>query len=158
MPPGEWALRHFPVSVTIVTLTIRVRGRRTRLKGLKTGGEVRMPKKILVADDDKAMLGLYDRIFSDTDYSVSKAASFSEASKLLAEKTFDLLITDFMFPDGLGTELAAIFRQKRRGAKCLLVTGSPSATPDLRSGFAGRCLEKPFKVEDLLEAVGQAFS
>lgn len=117
-----------------------------------------MSMKILVADDDKAMLGLYDRIFSATDYSVAKAGSFAEASKLIHEDSFDLLITDFMFPDGLGTELADIFRKVRSDAKCLLITGSPSAGHDLRCSSVDCLLEKPFKIEDFLEAVSKTLS
>jgi len=73
-----------------------------------------MPKSILVADDDKAMLGIYTRIFSGTDYLVSKAASFAEAAALINARSFDLLITDLQFPDGVGTDLIRLFEEKKK--------------------------------------------
>lgn len=112
-----------------------------------------MSIKILVADDDKSMLGLYDRIFSATDYSVAKAGSFAEASRLLREDRFDLLITDFMFPDGLGTELVSIFREIKSDARCVLVTGSPTPGQERACASVDCLLEKPFKVEELLGVV-----
>lgn len=116
-----------------------------------------MPKNILVADDDKAMISLYSRLFSGTDYCVSSALSFAEAARLLREKAYDLLITDFMFPDGVGTELIRIYSESGRG-KCLMVTGSPCAKDQLYCGCAYAYIEKPFKVRDLMNAVEKALA
>ena len=76
-----------------------------------------MPAKILVADDDRSMLNLYAKIFSGTEYSVTPAASFAEAASLLEKGEFDLLITDFMFPDGVGTELIRLFNEAKADAR-----------------------------------------
>ena len=116
-----------------------------------------MAAKILVADDDKSMLGLYDRIFSVTDYSVCKAESFAEASRLIREGGFDLLITDFKFYDGLGTDLARLFCELG-GGKCLLVTGSSPSTASISLADVHRLIEKPFKVEDFMKSVSEALA
>ena len=115
-----------------------------------------MPRSILVADDDKAMRNLYTLIFSRTDYSISMASSFTEAAELIRSNNYDLLITDLMLEDGLGTELIKMFEEKRDGAKSLLVTGSvaelePKQRPDIY-------FEKPFKVEVFMAAVSKALS
>jgi DNA-binding response OmpR family regulator len=115
-----------------------------------------MPKKILVADDDKAMLSLYARVFSKTGYRISPALSFEEAARLLREDSYDLLITDFMFPDGVGTELIRIFSESCKNGRCLMVTGSPCAKDRPECGCEYAYMEKPFKVEELLSAVKQA--
>lgn len=115
-----------------------------------------MPKKILVADDDKAMLGLYARVFSQTDYRLSPALSFEEAARLLREDSYDLLITDYMFPDGVGTELIRIFSESCKNGRSLLVTGSVCAKDRPDCGCEYAYLEKPFKVEELLSAVKKA--
>lgn len=115
-----------------------------------------MPVNILVADDDKAMLSLYSRIFSGNAYSISLAESFSEAASLIANNDYDLLVTDLMFPDGIGTELVKLFEKKRAGAKSLVVTGSvPLGNSLLKSG-ATAYFEKPFKVESFMAAVVNA--
>ncbi len=115
-----------------------------------------MPKKILVADDDKAMLNLYSRVFSQTEYRVSPALSFEEAARLLRENSYDLLITDFMFPDGVGTELIRLFSESSKNGKSLMVTGTPCAKERLDCGCEYDYMEKPFKVEELLTAVKKA--
>lgn len=116
-----------------------------------------MPIKILVADDDKSILRLYSRIFSGKEYAITKAETFAEASALLRANSYDLLITDLMFPDGVGTELIKIFNKSKADAKSLLVTGTPQAKELLdRDGVD--YLEKPFKVEQFIEAVNKILS
>ena len=113
-----------------------------------------MPRSILVADDDKAMLNIYKRIFSDTGYSISLASSFTEAAGLINSSNYDLLVTDLMLQDGLGTELIRMFEKKRDGARSLLVTGSlAELAPEQRPEAY---LEKPFKLEVFMAAVNRA--
>ena len=115
-----------------------------------------MPGSILVADDDKAMRNIYTRIFSNTDYTISLASSFAEAAGLINLNNYDLLITDLILGDGLGTELIELFKKKRNGARSLLVTGSvaelaPEQLPEVY-------FEKPFKLEVFMAAVTDALS
>ena len=104
-----------------------------------------------MADDDKAMLNIYTRIFADTNYSIAKASSFAEAAELIKKDSYDLLITDLLLGDGLGTDLIKLFEKKMEGAKSLLVTGSveeanPALLPDAY-------FEKPFQLTDFIAAV-----
>jgi DNA-binding NtrC family response regulator len=113
-----------------------------------------MPRKILVADDDKAMLNIYTRLFAATSYSVSKAASFTEAARLIKTNSYDLLITDLLLGDGLGTDLIKLFESERAGAKSLLVTGSvEQADPELLPEIY---FEKPFDFEIFMATVTAA--
>ena len=127
---------------------------RVRASGGVRGNK--MPGSILVADDDEAMLDVYTRLFTGTDYLISKTSSFAEAARLINSKNYDLLITDLMLGDGLGTDLIKIFERKRAGAKSLLVSGSvailaPEHIPDVY-------FEKPFKVEVFMAAVAKALA
>ena len=127
---------------------------RVRASGGVRGNK--MPRNILVADDDEAMLDVYTRLFTGTDYLISKTSSFAEAARLINSKNYDLLITDLMLGDGLGTDLIKIFEKKPAGAKSLLVSGSvailpPEQVPDVY-------FEKPFKVEVFLAAVTKALA
>ena len=115
-----------------------------------------MPVSILVADDDKAMLNLYTRIFSGTDYSIVTAESFTAAADLIRNNDYDLLVTDLMFPDGIGTELVKLFEKKRAGARSLVVTGSAPLDKNLLKSGAAAYFEKPFKVESFMAAVENA--
>lgn len=115
-----------------------------------------MPGSILVADDDMAMLNIYKRIFSGTGYSISLASSFAEAAGLINSANYDLLVTDLLLEDGLGTELIRMFEKKRDGARSLLVTGSlAELAPEQRPEVY---LEKPFKLEVFMTAVNKALA
>jgi len=115
-----------------------------------------MPKSILVADDDAAMLDVYARLFADTDYLISKTSSFAEAARLINSHNYDLLITDLMLGDGLGTDLIKLFEAKQAGARSLLVSGSLGIlTPEqIPAGH----FEKPFKAEVFMATVNKVLS
>ena len=115
-----------------------------------------MPVNILIADDDTSILHLYSRLFLGKGYSISTAETFAEASALLRGNDYDLLITDFTFPDGLGTELIKIFSEAKAGARSILVTGAPDAAKKLAREGVRNYIEKPFKVEKFMEAVTKA--
>ncbi|HAT73198.1 MAG TPA: hypothetical protein DCS63_10320 [Elusimicrobia bacterium] len=125
---------------------------------LAVNEEGRMSRSILVADDDAAMLNLYKRMFAAKDYVLTRASSFSEAAGLINSNNYDLLITDLMFPDGIGTELIRLFEKKREGAKCLLVTGSVSELDPKLVQEAGCYFEKPFKIQVFMAAVEEALA
>lgn len=104
------------------------------------------------------MLKLYKRIFADLDYSITLVASVAEASGLISSEDYDLLITDFDFNDGKGTELIKAFSSRKSGAKSFLVTGSSTAgNKPKHEGLAGY-FEKPFNVRQFVVAVEQALS
>lgn len=117
-----------------------------------------MPKQILVADDDPILLNLYSRMLAGTGFSVSFASTFIEAATLINSNRYDLLVTDLMFPDGVGTDLITIFERKQGCAKCILVTGSGTEVnlkeiPPLLGFF-----EKPLNAEAFLVAVTKALT
>ncbi|MDP2866328.1 MAG: response regulator [Elusimicrobiota bacterium] len=117
-----------------------------------------MPITILAADDDKAILRLYTRMFSGEGYALTKVETFEEAAALISRNDYDLLITDLMFPDGIGTELIKAFNKKKADARTLLVTGSTNAREMLAGEGMNEYIEKPFKVENFLEAVNKVLS
>lgn len=109
-----------------------------------------------MADDDKTMRNIYTRIFSDTDCTISLASSFAEAAGLINSRDYDLLITDLILGDGLGTDLIKMFEKKHDGARSLLVTGSlaelaPEQLPEVY-------LEKPLDLEAFMAAVTDALA
>lgn len=115
-----------------------------------------MPITILAADDDKAILRLYTRMFSGDGYSLTKVETFGEAAELINRNDYDLLITDLMFPDGIGTDLIKAFNKKKEDARSLLVTGSVNAHELIGKEGVLEYIEKPFKMEYFLEAVNKA--
>lgn len=114
-----------------------------------------MSKNILIADDDPAMLKLYARMFSGTDYVITMAASVLEARGFIEVNQYDLLVTDLMFLDGMGTELIKLFNKRCTEAKSLLVTGSNPAEKELVGVEIYKCFDKPFKAEHFMSTVNR---
>jgi len=117
-----------------------------------------MPKQILVADDDPVLLRLYTRMLAGTGRAVSLAASFAEAAALINSHSYDLLVTDLVFPDGAGTDLITIFERKQGCAKCILVTGSASELDPGKLPVLAGYFEKPLDAAAFMAAVARALA
>ena len=117
-----------------------------------------MPKSILIADDDAAMLTVYVRLFAGTDHLLSRASSFAEAARLINSENYDLLITDHMLGDGLGTDLITIFERKQGCTKCILVTGSGTEINLKQIPALAGYFEKPLNVKAFMVAVTKALA
>lgn len=115
-------------------------------------------KKILIVDDDDSMLSLYQRVFVDSGYELVMADTISSAEAMLKKSGFDLLVTDFMFPDGVGTDLIKTFEEKYKGAKSLLVSGSTTAPEPGKYPSLVAFFEKPFQIKLFLETVEKALA
>src|SRR6185503_7048485 len=66
------------------------------------------PKQILIADDDAGVLTLLAKALSG--YRVLAARDVDEAWRLGRSTLVDLLITDYLMPDGTGDELITRLR------------------------------------------------
>lgn len=117
-----------------------------------------MPKQILVADDDPVLLGLYARMFAGTGYVVSRAASFAEAAALINTNHYDLLVTDLVFPDGMGTDLITTFERKQGCARCILVTGSAAELDPAKIPVLAAYFEKPLDADAFMAAVARVLA
>ena len=126
-----------------------------------TGGLNRPPldvrKRLLVVDDEPAVLKLVTRILATDNYEVMSAESGEAAAGIIADPWFagvDLLVTDLMMPGMNGRELALVVRRKYPNARVLYVTGfADTLFKGLQELGAGESfIEKPFGAEGLLEA------
>lgn len=111
-----------------------------------------MPKNILVVDDDEQLRKMYARALGGQGYRFSLAACARHGLTLLAEGSYDLVITDFELGDGTGTEIM----EASKGISTILITGSVARTElevlASRYGLAAY-FEKPFRLEDLLNKI-----
>jgi DNA-binding NarL/FixJ family response regulator len=78
-----------------------------------------------------------------------------DALSLLKEKRFDILITDLIMPAGGGSELITYVTAKCPGTSVIIITAYPSANSAIDALKKGviNYFTKPFKTEDILEAV-----
>jgi DNA-binding NtrC family response regulator len=110
---------------------------------------------ILVVDDSPETLELMKRHLGPAGHTVIAALSADEASRLLKDTSFDLVITDMKMPRVSGLDLIRHIRTNYKGVAILMVTGYPSiggAVEAVRLG-AEDYLAKPFTKKELLDAV-----
>lgn len=110
--------------------------------------------KILFVDDDSAILSIVDQYLSREGYKVSLAESGVEALKLLKDKKFDIVFTDFKMPGIDGIELLARIKEYSPEIEVIIVTGHgtlESAVKAMKTGSYDY-LQKPFKL-DLLKII-----
>jgi DNA-binding NtrC family response regulator len=114
-----------------------------------------MPGSILLADDEEKILKTLGRALRDDGHEVVTAANARDASRLLAERSFDLLIIDFLMPDCTGMdvirELAANVPEAERPAVVMMTAhGSIESAVEAMKLGARDYLQKPFEVDELL--------
>ena len=110
---------------------------------------------ILLVDDEEKILKTLGRALRDDAHDVVTAANAAAAQRLLAERSFDLLIIDFLMPDRTGLdvirELAGSTPESERPAVVMMTAhGSIESAVEAMKLGARDYLQKPFEVEELL--------
>src|SRR5439155_471493 len=109
------------------------------------------PAKILVVDDEAAILRLLKEALSQWGYQVTGASSGAEALQALRGDMFDAVITDIRMPDMNGLELLKEIKRHDESVEVVVMTGYPtiaSAVEALKVG-AFDYLSKPLLLDEL---------
>jgi two-component system NtrC family response regulator len=114
-----------------------------------------MPGSILLADDEEKILKTLGRALRDDGHEVVTASNARDATRLLSERSFDLLVIDFLMPDRTGLDvirdLAANSPEAERPAVVMMTAhGSIESAVEAMKLGARDYLQKPFEVEELL--------
>lgn len=114
-------------------------------------------KKVLIVDDDHAILGLLSKSLSvdNERYGVLTAESGREALEVLSQEEIFLVVSDIKMPGITGLHLLAKIRTDYPQVKVILMTGF--STGEIRSQVKDNgCLhflEKPFNTDYLAELI-----
>lgn len=79
------------------------------------------PKRVLIAEDDPAMLNVMRFNLERAGFEVETAANGLEATRLFDEQTFDLVITDLQMPRMSGEEVCQHIRRQAGPSKVAIV-------------------------------------
>lgn len=111
--------------------------------------------RILIVDDDPYFLRVLSRILSNENFQVSTASGATEATRFLAEKSFDVVICDLRLPDGDGLSVLQEARKTRNDVPVVILTAYGEVDTYLEAMNAGATeyLSKPIKSEELLGVV-----
>jgi two-component system, NtrC family, sensor histidine kinase HydH len=113
--------------------------------------------RILVVDDNAALVENLTEILEGAGYSV-RAASTCAAAVPLAREGFDVALVDLRLPDGDGTALAPQLKETSPDGEVVLLTGFATLESAVAAVRAGACayLVKPCATQELLVTVEQA--
>jgi EAL domain-containing protein (putative c-di-GMP-specific phosphodiesterase class I) len=102
--------------------------------------------RVLVADDEPAILKTVTRILTVAGFDVVVANNGREAVRLLREETFDAVLTDVSMPEMTGVELLRTARATDLDLPILLMTGAPDIESAAEAVRQGACdyISKPF--------------
>jgi DNA-binding NtrC family response regulator len=120
------------------------------------------PAAILVVDDQDSNRELITVVLSREGYTIAQAADGREAMHLLAQHSFDVVITDMLMPNADGVELITFMRQMKRRPKIIPMSGGGSfLSADTALVLATKMgaeapLPKPFTTKQLRDAVSAA--
>ncbi|MGH7322421.1 MAG: response regulator [Candidatus Rokuibacteriota bacterium] len=111
--------------------------------------------RVLVVDDDKELRTLLRRALEGEGHRVVDHGTGTGVLGLLEAARFDAVVLDRELPGVSGLDLLPVLRRRHPDTAVILITsfgGTRIAAEALRRG-AAEYLEKPFHMDDLLEAV-----
>ena len=114
--------------------------------------------RVLIVDDNVALLGAWAETLRDAGYDVVTAVDGREALNRLVAAEFDAVLSDILMPGLDGLQLLRAVREHDLDVPVVLVTGNPNletAVEALNHG-ALRYLTKPATAKVLTQAVEQA--
>jgi two-component system, OmpR family, phosphate regulon response regulator PhoB len=116
-----------------------------------------MSVRILVVEDDPAIVELITYNLEGEGYAVSVAESGEEAQVLISEEPFDLILLDWMLPGVSGIELCRRLRQRTEtsGVPVIMLTARGEEGDRVRGLATGAddYIVKPFSVAELIARV-----
>ena len=116
-----------------------------------------MNKHILVVDDDAHMRSMLQVVLESEAYVVDTASDgLIVLDKIVHQQAMpEIILLDLHMPRMNGLQLIEALRQRKEACVEIIIafSGSRDALEQARGLGIGRCLEKPFDLETLLELV-----
>ena len=116
-----------------------------------------MPR-VLIVDDQKDVRAMVAIVLRVNHYDVVEAESGAAGLKAFGEESFDAAIVDIFLADTSGVDVMATIRERAPGFPIVAVSGMTALdfigeAPGLADVI---CLQKPFRPNDLLQALRKA--
>ncbi len=116
--------------------------------------------KVLIVDDEVSFLNAVSERLRLKGFEVFSADSGEKALEAAEQLSFDVAVVDLHMPGMTGQELLEALKVKHPFLQVLILTGQGTvrtAMECMRQG-AVTYLEKPFNFDQLVDAVGEAFT
>lgn len=118
-----------------------------------------MPARILIIDDDEAVLKTVARYLASEEYEVLCVSHPGQLVDALKEGPFTHAVVDVNLSDGIdGICVAKDLQHLRPGIRVVLMSGNPVEGNRVAAAGLGPLLAKPFSREELLGRMGESGS
>ncbi len=116
--------------------------------------------RILIADDEDSYRSMISSELTNASYDVVSAADGEEAVAHLAKKNVDLALLDVRMPKRDGIQVLEYIKNNCPKTKAIILTGFADLDMAMSAKALGAVdfLNKPFKLEELIEAVQEALA
>lgn len=117
-------------------------------------------KKILIVDDEISVCTLLTRFLSKNGYDAQSCTSGAEATRMLKNTSYDIMLCDYHLQDITGKELFEKIQPLYPGLIVLFITGYADVrvAVDLIKNGAYHYLSKPLYPDEILKIIGNALA
>lgn len=114
--------------------------------------------KVIVLDDEPIVCERLKEHFEKNDILVETFTESQAAIGRLAEKRFDVVVTDLKMKTPNGLDVMQFVRQQQQGTQVIVITGYSSIEAVREAEYSGvfEFLDKPFQMETLAKLVKKA--
>jgi DNA-binding NtrC family response regulator len=114
-------------------------------------------KKVLVVDDEPAVLSTYRLILEQSGYDTVAAATSREAIHAIHENDFDLIMSDFSLEQQhTGFEVIEAAKKKNEDVPCCILTGYATLeTADQAEARGIGIMYKPIDIQEFLQTTSK---
>ncbi len=117
-----------------------------------------MTQSVLIVEDDTAIAAVIAEALGEEGYDVTLCSSIGRRDALLAERSFDVMLTDVMLEDGDGLASIAAVHAAAPSMPIIVLSAQNTLDTAVRASDsqAFEYFPKPFDLDELTKAVGQA--
>lgn len=117
-----------------------------------------MPEKVLIVDDEKDFLNIIAERIRARGMDVSTASSAEDAIHMVLEKSFDVIIMDFMMPALDGFKALKLIKTNQPEVEIILLTGNVPDEKRMEAEALGALdiIEKPPDLKVLIQIIKKA--
>jgi DNA-binding response OmpR family regulator len=120
---------------------------------------MRLPYRILVLDDDEHALAGLVELLRDAGHSVTGAATYDAAKRLLSVGSYDLLIADVRLRGFNGIDLVRQTNRDYPEMAAIIITGYDEPMMELEAGrYGARFVRKPIQPLSFLQVVSESLT
>jgi len=111
--------------------------------------------RILIIEDEAGIVQFLQQGLEEEGYSITTASDGELGLQLLLNKSFDLVLLDWMLPQKTGLEICKSFREKDKKTPIIFLTAKDTVQETIEGLQAGAndYIKKPFSFDELVERI-----